>query len=104
MDADINRLLLRFEQMMRETNREIINPEIQVLNVAGLKPIAEVVARARAAYLKRLCELAQGHDQGVPGDDEIAELEQLRRRFQALAEGSQAIEVAIQRGYLDIQE
>lgn len=106
MDADINRLLLRFEQLMRETNREVINPHIQSLSVNDLRPVLEVVAQARAVYLKRLYEIAQAHKakKTLPTDDEIVELEQLQRRFKALAEGSQSIEVAIQRGYLDIKE
>ncbi len=106
MDADINRLLLRFEQLMRETNREIINPHIKALSVADLQPVLQMVAHARAVYLSRLYEIAQTHNEkkSLPSDEEMAELEQLQRRFKALAEGSQSIEVAIQRGYLDIEE
>ncbi len=106
MDADINRLLLRFEQLMRETNREIINPYIHQLSIDELKPVVSVVAKARAVYLKRLYDIAQTHeaDQALPSEAEIVELEQLQRRFKALAEGAQSIEVAIQRGYLDIKE
>lgn len=106
MDADINRLLLRFEQLMRETNREIINPHIKALSVDDLQPVLQMVAHARAVYLARLYDIAQSHkeQQSLPSEEEITELEQLQRRFKALAEGSQSIEVAIQRGYLDIKE
>lgn len=105
MNAEKNRLLLRFEQLLRETNREIINPEINVLSIEDLKPVVEMVARARAAYLKTLYELSLAHkkDQSLPSVAEMETLQALRTRFLDLADGAKSIEVAIQREYLDIK-
>jgi hypothetical protein len=105
MNAEKNRLLLRFEQLLRETNREIINPEINVLSIEDLKPVVEMVARARAAYLKTLYELSLTHkkDQSLPTSAEMETLQGLRTRFLDLADGAKSIEVAIQREYLDIK-
>jgi len=105
MNAEKNRLLLRFEQLLRETNREIINPEINVLSIEDLKPVIEMVARARAAYLKALYDLAVTHkkDQSLPSPAEMEGLQTLRTRFLDLADGAKSIEVAIQREYLDIK-
>lgn len=105
MDAEKNRLLLSFEQLLRETNREIINPVINELSLDDLKPVVELVARARAAYLKALYELSLSHKQSksLPSDPEMNELQALRKRFLDLADGAKSIEVAIQRDYLDIR-
>lgn len=104
MNSDTNRLLLGYEQLLKAINREVINPEINVISLADLRPIAGLVARARASYLKRLYEIAQSHDNSktLPNDSEITELKQLRSVFLELVEGSKSIETAIQRGYLDI--
>lgn len=105
MDAEINRLLLTFEQLMRDTNREVINPEIHEISIEDLRPVAELVARSRAVYLKRLYEIAHAHKgaKSLPSDEEMGELGKLRGRFLDLVEGSKSVEIAIQRGYLDVK-
>ena len=105
MNSDTNRLLLRYEQLLKTINREIINPEISIISLNDLRPIAELVARARADYLKRLFEIAQAHNnsKGLPNDIELQELKQLRGVFLELLEGSKSFETAIDRGYLDIK-
>lgn len=104
MNSDTNRLLLEYEQLLKTINREVINPEINVISLEDLHPIAGLVARARANYLKRLYEIAQAHNDSktLPNEPEIKELKQLRSIFLELVEGSKSIETAIQRGYLDI--
>lgn len=106
MDQDIKRLLMRYEQLLRETNHAIINPQISELSIDGLRPIAELVARSRASYLKSLCDVAEQYQgtENLPTDEEMAELKKLRKRYLDLVDGSQSIEIAIERGYLDVKE
>ncbi len=103
---DINRLLLKYEQLLRETNREAINPLIQVISLDDLRPVAKLVARSRGIYLKALYDLAHQYENkdSLPSDDEMNALRATRRRYLDLVDGSQSVEIAIQRGYLDIKD
>lgn len=103
-EKDINRLLLQFNQILKKANRDYINPEIEKLTVEGLKPIAKLVAKSRAVYLKELYELGKKYDDNeeFPSAEELKKLKVLRTRFLELAEGSKSFEVSIQRGYLDL--
>lgn len=105
MSTEINRLLMAFERLLRETNREAINPILEELSVSDLKPIASLVARARADYLKSLHELAKKYDNldNLPDTNEMQQLALKRQRFIDLVEGSKSVETAIQRGYLDVK-
>ncbi len=104
MNTDTNRLLMQLEQLLREINREVINPEIEMLSIDGLRPVVELVARSRAAYLKRVFEVANKHhlSSDIPSQDEMSELRGLRQTYIDLSDASKSVEVAIQRGYLDI--
>ena len=105
MNNQTNRLLMAFERLLREANRDAINPILDALSVDDLQPVAQLVARARADYLKALHELAvqyQGSD-GLPSEEEMQRLGEKRSRFIDLVEGSKSFETAIQRGYLDVK-
>lgn len=104
-EQDINRLMLHYEQLYRKSNKEIINPEIEALSTDDLKPIVNIVARSRAAYLKFVYDLGKKYeaDKGTPSADELKKLKTLRLRFEELAEGAKAFETSIQRGYLDLK-
>ncbi len=105
MQQDTNRLILQFEQLLREVNREVINPEIEELSLEKLRPMAKMVARSRAAYLKRFYDISKQCDQteGLPTPEEMMELKLLRERYIDLADGSKSIEISVQRGYLDLK-
>lgn len=105
MSLPTNRLLMEFERLLREANREAINPILEELTLNQLKPMAQLVARARASYLKRLHELALKYEgtENLPTEDEMQALALLRGRFLDLVEGSKSFETAIQRGYLDVK-
>lgn len=105
MSQEVNRLIMRFEQLLKETNRARINPEIEELSIESMRPIADLVARSRASYLKTLYELAQKYDgsDDFPSDEEMHCLKRLRERFIDLTDGAKSIEVCIQRGYLDLK-
>lgn len=97
-----NRLLLTIEREMRAHNQVIINPEIPELTIENLEPMLKMVARSRAAYLKALFELSSEVDDGLPNGDQIDALHALRYSYNELLEGAQALEAAIERGYLDV--
>lgn len=105
MNPEINRLLLEYERLMREANHATINPIMEDLSLEDLRPLVEMVARSRAAYLKALHELAAKHQaaSALPSDEEMQNLGRLRTSFIDLVEGSKSFETAIQRGYLDVK-
>lgn len=104
-EKDINRLLLRFDQLLRESNREHINPKIEDLNLDSLKPIIDLVARSRASYLEHLYNLSKKYDgtEDFPSKEELSRLRAYRNRFIELTDGAKSLEISIQRGYLDLE-
>lgn len=106
MEKNINRLLIKFEQLLRSENREHINPKIDELSINDLRPVVSIVARCRADYLAHLYELSKKYDgsEDVPSNDELQKLRAHRLRFEELSEGAKALEVSIQRGYLDLKD
>lgn len=102
MSVDVKRLLMEFERALRDTNKAIINPEIDVLKVADLEPVLAMVARARAAYLKSLFDLAGECPEGLPDATQIESLKKNRITYDELLNASQALQTAIERGYLDV--
>ncbi len=101
----INRILMQFEQLLRTVNREQINGKFEKLSIEDLKPIVDVVARARASYLKHLhdlCKKYEGTDK-LPSTEELCELSELRSRFSDLADGAKSLKISIERGYMDVK-
>ena len=103
MNQDINRLLMELEHSMRSINRELINPEIAEIEIDGLRPVLCLVANARARYLKALFDLGASLTDDRPTEGQFAELSQLRGEYEELLSGAQALETAIQRGYVDVR-
>jgi len=103
MSQDINRMLMEFERSMRSINREVINPEIKELTIDGLRPVIRLIAQARARYLKALFELGNKRPGQAPDDQQLEELSRLRHAYEEMAQAAQALETAIQRGYLDVR-
>ena len=101
-ELDANRLLLQFEQSVREINRTEINPRIPELKLADLDPVVSMVAKARARYLKALFDLASDSDE-EPRPEQIKKLQNLQQCYETLSEAAKALEIAIERGYLDVE-
>lgn len=101
-ELDVNRLMLQFEKSVREINKAEINPKIPELKLADLNPVVLMVAKSRARYLQALFELA-GDSAEEPGPEQIKQLQSLRQSYNELSEGAKALEIAIERGYLDIK-
>ena len=99
-----NRVKLQLETMIREINRDIINPQVPELKVEDLEPILKLVASSRAAYLKELFEVAGVAKTTASADaDHFRQLKMHRETYEELLAASQALETAIERGYLDVQ-
>lgn len=96
------RLLLEFEYTLREINRAVINPEIKSLELADLRPIVEMVARARAAYVGELFALA-AQTEGKAAPEDVSRLRERRAVFDELVAASGALEAMIDRGYVDVK-
>ena len=103
-ELDVNRLLLRFEQSVRDINRDMINPQIEELTLSDLDPVIKMVASARARYLKELFDMASVFDGEVPRPEQIKRLRQFRESYEELVAGSVALENAVERGYLDVND
>lgn len=101
-ELDINRLLLQFEQSVREINREEINPRIPELKLDDLNPVVTMVAKSRARYLTELFELSGASESEIPTPEQINKLKNLRMTYEELVEGARELETAIERGYLDV--
>jgi hypothetical protein len=102
MSLDVNRLFLELEKLRKDVNRQAINPEIQVLSLDDLKPILQMVAHARAKYLREFFDMANATD-SLPSIAQIQELGRLRATFDELISAAAAFDTAIQREYLDIK-
>jgi len=98
-----NRLLLEISNRIRELNRNIINPVIPELALDDLNPVLNMVATARAAYLKELFDMAGVVKDQIPSPGQVSQLSHLRTTYEELLTGVQALETAIEQGYLDVQ-
>lgn len=104
MSQDTNRLLMELEHAIRAINHEVINPQISEVTIDDLRPVLYLVANARARYLKALFEFG-AREQGADDRPDAAQFDQLHRlreEYDELVSGAQALETAIQRGYLDV--
>lgn len=97
-----NRLLMEMERTMRSLNRNVINPDIPELTLNDLEPAMKMVASVRSAYLKAVLDLGKETRGGVPEHEQVVELRKVRECYEELVLGSQALETAIKRGYLDV--
>jgi hypothetical protein len=89
------------EQKRRTVNQETIGPEVSMAAMDDIMPILTMVAEVRAAYLKALFELANNRD-GMPSAKEIDNLRHLRRSYSELVDATNALETALERGYIDV--
>lgn len=99
---DHNRLLIEMDRTIQNVNREVINPEIPELTLAGLTPVISMVARARSEYLKSLFSITELVGDGLPTNEQTGELHARRQTFEELLNAAKALETAINRGYLDV--
>lgn len=97
-----NRLLLELEGLRKDINRSIINPLVPELGLHDLEPIINMVARARADYVKALIDLAAEVKDAAPSIEQAKELHDRRVVFEELVDAMNALETVIQREYMDV--
>lgn len=96
-----NRLLLELEKIRRDINREIMNPAIPELSVESIRPVITMAARARLSYLQELIDIAK-ISPDMPSHEQISMLARQREAYEELRSAVNALETAIDRGYLDV--
>lgn len=104
MATENRRLLIAIDAEIREINHRTINPLFEELRLSDLKPVIEMVAKARADYLRALYDIAVKNSDGQPGKADIERLSGLRQIYEELVKGTQALETAIEREYLDVSK
>lgn len=97
-----NRLLLQLDKRIREINRAVLNPAIKELSISDLEPVIELAARTRAAYLKELFDVTHMVGDGLPSPAQLKQLASYRLMYEELRTGAQALDTALERGYLDV--
>ncbi|WP_419799159.1 MAG: hypothetical protein ACNI26_05680 [Terasakiella sp.] len=102
-DAQLGRIKLKMDKTIREINQVVINPEIPELSSEDLEPVFRLVAKCRAAYLKQLFHVTLAAKKGLPDNGQIQELADLRNTYEEILKATQALETAIERGYLDMK-
>ncbi|MTW20398.1 hypothetical protein [Allochromatium palmeri] len=104
MTTQNRRLLIAIDAEIRDINREAINPLFEELKLADLTPVIELVAKTRAQYLRALYDIAIKTPNGLPSAADIKQLAELRQVYEELVKGTQALETAIEREYLDVSK
>lgn len=102
MATENRRLLIAIDSEIREINRQTINPLFEEVKLSDLTPVIEMVAKARAGYLRALYDIARQAPDGQPSESDIERLTDLRLVYEELVKGTQALETAIEREYLDV--
>jgi hypothetical protein len=100
---DNNRLLMIFEQAVKEINHEVIKTKFENLTIENIKPAINLTARARANYLKELFDVANEFPDSLPPVERVGRLKDHRVRYEELIFASKALETAIQRKYLNVK-
>lgn len=104
MPIENKRLLIELERIMKEVNRETLNPLFSELTPGDILPIMEMVAKARGSYIKELFKLSKLSNQGQQLNAELVkDLRFSRLIFDELVEAYQALDIAIEHGYLDVE-
>ncbi|WP_439101794.1 hypothetical protein [Congregibacter sp.] len=95
------RLLLELEKIRRDVNREIMNPAIPELSVEDIRPVITMASRARLSYLQELIDISK-ISREIPSHEQISMLARRREAYEELRAAVNALETAIDRGYLDV--
>jgi hypothetical protein len=90
------------EQGIRECNRDIIHGRIPELNKQSFTRFAAVVARLRAAYLEAALGVSREADAGEALAESVRSLRDRREAYEEARDAFEALQRAIERGYVDI--
>ncbi len=96
-------MLNQLEHVIRKVNREVINPMIPPLDTEHMLPVLAAVAKARGVYLKELFDTAETANKGSPSEQQLAKLRHCRETYEEMMAGAKALEIVVERGYLDFK-
>jgi hypothetical protein len=103
-DKDSRRLHYELEQAIKVMNHDRIGAAAGEVTKQALLDVAQTVACLRARYLSKVLRL------GTPGTDEEAgtgaalELKRLREAYAEALSGYEALEHALERGYITLSK
>lgn len=104
MPIENKKLLIELEHVMREMNRDTLNSLFGELTTEDVLPIMEMTAKARGNYMDELFSLSKLSKQGQNLNPELVKkLRFSRLIFDELVHAYQALDVAIEHGYLDVK-
>ena len=98
------RFLLESEQLARDANRKIIHERIPKLTKNSILAFAVTVARLRARYLEAAFRLSAFDLNEPVKEDDFNELQRYRELYEESRSAYEAIQSAIEHGYVDIDE
>jgi len=89
---------------MKEVTRDTINPLFPELSLDDIKPIMDVVALARANYIKELfkCSEISKNDKQITAET-VKDLRADRLIYDELVEAYKVLDASIEHGYLDVE-
>lgn len=99
-----HRLFYEFETHIRDVNRRHIEAAAGTIRREALLRLADVVARQRARYVKRVLELASGAGGEEPGEEIFAAVREARLAYEEALQGFGALRHALERGYFQMAE
>ena len=97
------RLSIEIDRAMSLINKDAINPLIPELSIKDIEPIMELVAKARGEYIKELCNITKEFGDKQPLPEHVKKLKAKRKVFEEFISAYQALDTAIERGYLDVK-
>ncbi len=104
LEARNRKFIKLLEEAIRQSNHEVIDPMLPPLTIESILPIAIMVARLRGRYISETFKLVSSLGGGFPDKDQVAKLREYREAYEETQAASQALEQAIDRGYLELAE
>lgn len=101
---DHKRFLSEVEQGIKFANRELIHNRIPNLSKDDILSFAVSVGRLRAHYLEAAFRLAVNAEGETPSEAHINELKKLRVMYEEARLAFDALNYALEKGYIDLDE
>jgi len=92
----LDRTHLEMEQLLRRVNSGVMSKFVPGPSVESSEPSFRLVAEARGTYVKNVLTV-NGRFEGLPTDEHARKLTLLRRTYEELIHGVQALEAIIAR-------
>ncbi|MEG3619530.1 hypothetical protein V5T82_13775 [Magnetovibrio sp. PR-2] len=94
----------RLKKYTREKNREVIDPLIPELTLDAFEELVDLTAKVRGAYLKQFFYIAEHTEGDFPKGEELKKLQGMREVYEEMIAAHQALETAVERGYLTVKQ